>query len=262
MVKKLFALASVSALTGLVAATGVAGCTTETVEPGATPDSGAPDAKKDSKGVIDDDSGDEPVDEGCEAKDAVDHTKFAYTKAFSQAAACTTTELEALTAYFDANSDKQDFSIAKWAEEVSENCGKCVFTPTDADAWGPILVKDDKLDGVNNGGCLEVVSGKEACGQAYQQVNECLIVACLPPDQGGSGTCTTQDEFNECRNAEATLTGPCGAALTAVQKECGSSLGAYIDACTPPQGAKYIFEGTIPVHCITGGGTPDAGDGG
>ena len=76
------------------------------------------------------------------------------------------------------------------------------------------------------------------------------------------GSCKTQDEFNECRGAEETLTGPCGAALTAVQKECGSSLGAYIDACTPPQGAKYIFEGTIPVHCISGGGAPDAGDGG
>ncbi len=259
MVKKLFALASVSALTGLVAAVGAAGCTTEETTVTPETDSGVADAKKDSKGPVDEPDEEEPP-ATCAAKDAVDLSGIAYTKALAQPGACTTKEVADLTAYFAANSSKNPFKISDWATSVSDGCAACVFTESDAAAWGPILVKDDQLDGVNFGGCVEIQSGKEACGEAWQQLNECTVVACLPADQGGQGTCTTQDEFDECRNSQDTLQGPCGATITNVQKECGSGLEAYLTACDPPAGAKYIFEGTIPAHCITGGNTPDAGE--
>jgi len=260
MVKKLFALASVSALAGIVAATG-AGCTTETVVPAEDVDAGPKDAGRDRAVVDPGDDDDDDEIPSCAAKEPVTLTKIPYTTALQVPGACTTADLAKLVAYFDANREAKDFTVAKWAAEVSETCSQCVFTDEAAEKWGPLLVKDDELNSLNYGGCIEIQSDNEACGRAYQQFRQCPFQACVPTQQGGESTCKTQDEFDACMDDLQGLYngGPCEASLVAAQKECGANVGAYEEACKPPTGAKYIFEPWITAHCISGE-SPDAGE--
>ncbi len=258
MIKKVFALASVSALMGVVMAAGAAGCSSN--ETGVAPtenDAGVKDASGD-RGVPKTGEEEEEEEEGCAAKKQVDAKSFPYTKAAKSPGACSNDELKALTKYYSEN--PQDPSIAEWSKTVSETCASCVFTAADGDAWGPLLIEGDKLTGANLGGCIELASEKEGCGRAYEQLIRCYTVACLPPSQGGSGTCATQAEFNLCRNDRDGLNaGACADAATTLQQECGSSFPSYEQACAPPAGAKYIFEVTVPAHCGGTGPDPDAG---
>jgi len=253
MVKKLFALASVTALAGLVSAVGVAGCsdTVDNVTP--TPDA-SPDVKvKPDAAAADDD--DDDVEPSCMSTDPIDATTFPYAKALNAPGSCTAAEATKLAAYYkeayDANAADKVLA-SEWGAEVSEDCAKCVFTASDADTWGAMLVKDDKLEAVNRGGCIEIQSGKEECGKAYQQVSDCRLEACITK-------CKTQDEFSAClQDGQAIFTGPCKESYDAMDTACGTSLQAYETAC---QGKAWTFEGPIKVQCV-GTAKTDAGDGG
>ena len=253
MVKKLFALASVTALAGLVSAVGAAGCSETVVESGAS-DAGASDAakKSDAKTPNPGDDEEEPDPVSCLNTDPIDATKFPYTKALRAAGSCTDAEHKALSDYFEAKVDaNEDVLVSEWSKEVSANCAKCVFSDGTGD-WTPIIVKDDELDNVNRGGCIEILTGKEACGEAYQQVTECRLEACATK-------CKTQDEFSEClKDAQGIFTGPCKDAYDNMESSCGNNLAAAEKGC---QGTKWTFDGPIKVQCISGGGA-DAGDGG
>jgi hypothetical protein len=255
MVKKLFVLASVTALAGLVSAVGAAGCSSSDPVPAG---GGATDAKTDTK--VGKDTGPIPGDEtepepaSCLSKDPIDATKFPYTKALKAVNACTTKELSDLSAFFKTKSDaKEDVKVTEWAAVVSEGCSKCVFSDGTGAEWTPILVdaEKDELDSVNRGGCIELLSGKESCGAAYQRVTECRLEACLKE-------CKTQDEFTTClQDGQGIFTGPCKTAYDLMETECGANLGAYETGC---KGTAWTFEGPIKVQCITGGAKPaDAG---
>ena len=111
--------------------------------------------------------------------DPIDATQFPYKKAQRSPNACTDAELKALSAFFKAKVDANEALLASaWQNEVSDKCADCVFSDGQDAEWTPILVADDKLDTVNRGGCIEIVSGKEACGEAYQRVTECRVEAC------------------------------------------------------------------------------------
>lgn len=253
MMKKLFALASITALTGLVSAVGVAGCSETVTDTTPTPDAG-PDPVKPkvdaSTQPDDDDDDDETVT--CATKDSIDATKFPYKKAEQVSGACTADELKKLTDWFAGKANaSEEIKASAWKAEVSDACGECIFSAEEDDAWGPIIVKDDKLDFVNEGGCVEIASGKESCGRAWEQVNKCLLEACLLE-------CKTQEEFDVCRRegGDAILAGPCKDSLTVLQTECGSNVTSYISAC---EGKAWTFEGPMAKQC---GGTGTAPDGG
>ena len=78
MVKKLFALASVSALAGLVSAVSAAGCSSETVQTQAPTDAGgATDAKKsDAKTTTPGDDEEDVEPESCLDTTPIDATQF------------------------------------------------------------------------------------------------------------------------------------------------------------------------------------------
>ncbi len=256
MMKRIFALASISALGGLTAATSAAGCSSE--EPKASPPADAGIDVKRGKDAgppaVEPTEPEEPA--SCLSTDPIDATRFPYSKALKSAGACTDDDLKKISAFFKTKTNaNEEVLVSEWSKEVSQKCAKCAFGAFDAAEWSPILVKEDKLDNVNRGGCIEILSGKEACGQAYQQVTECRLEACL-------AKCKTQDEFTAClQDAEGIFTGPCKASYDAMDKECGNNLGAYENGC---RGSEWTFEGPIKVQCITGGGGPktDAGDGG
>ncbi len=255
MVKKLFALASVSALAGLVSAAGVSGCTTETVTQGGGGDAGTPDAKKDAKPNIPGDDEEDPGDDlpACLKKDQVDPEGIAYTKVGATKGACTEQEQKDIKKFLDdaIAAQKLDFKQSEWSATVGDSCAQCVFTEADADSWGIIIQKDDQFVTYNRGACVEAVSGNEACGRSYHRFQACVLVAC--------GSCKTQDEFDACTaEQEAIFTGPCAGFIEEVQKECGANVGAYENAC---KGSP--LETGIKVVCIQGGvGDVDAGDGG
>lgn len=294
-VKKLFALASVTALTGFVASGLTAACSsTEVVtvpNEAGTSSSGAPgkDAGKTGKtsssgsnGDDDDSTGDDdtqgdddtgPTDDDdatgddddmaaptCLSKDPIDATKFPYTKSIKGIkGACTTKELSDFSAYYKAHATEDDV-LDTWPTSVGAKCASCIFTDDTgeepATAWGPMVIGLDsqmaKTFVVNRGGCIEAVSGKEDCGRAYQNFQDCTLQACLKD-------CKTQAEFTKCRQDPAVLTTSCKDAFTALKSTCGEKMiGGYETAC---KGTTYTFEGPIKVLCIQGqGGTiKDAG---
>jgi len=202
-------------------------------------DAGAPDAA-----VVDA----SPVAEGsdsCLAKEPIDATRFAYSPAKRAAGSCTSQELQALAAFFNKKAtNAEDVSIAAWSKEVSETCARCVFSDKSAAEWGPVLTSGDALSNVNRGGCIEIASGKRACGQAYQRVADCRIEAC-------SASCTTAEEFAAClADVESIFLGPCKGAYDTLETECGrDTLAGYEDAC---KGSSFTFEGPVRAQCVTG----------
>jgi hypothetical protein len=247
MVKKIYAMASLSALSGMVSAASTTGCSNEENKAAATADASAsPSATQDTKPASKPDAG-EDVDQeqSCLATEAIDATRFPYSRAKRSAGACTTKELDAMSAFFGDKARKgEDVVISDWAKTVGDSCAKCVFSEKTASEWGPVLVKDNKLDNVNRGGCIEIASGKEACGKAYQRVAECRLEAC-------SQSCTTADEFTSClSDIEKIFVGPCKGAYDTLEKECGTDgLAKYETAC---RGASFTFEGPVRVQCIAG----------
>jgi len=247
MLKRIFALASVSALTGLVSAVAAAGCSSDEPAAKSPLEAGSPNQNGEggaNNGPTDGGGGgdDEPA---CMEQDAIDETKFPYATAKKQANACTNKELEDLAQFFiEKAQNTEDISIGDWSKVVSEGCAKCVFSDGTGAEWSPILVKGDKLDNVNRGGCIEIASGKRSCGQAYQRVAECRLAACVD-------TCKTAEGFTEClQDVEGIFTGPCKSAYDTMQKECGQDLPNYEAAC---RGTNFTFEGPIRVQCINGG---------
>jgi hypothetical protein len=275
-VKKLFALASVTALTGFVATGLTAACSSTDVvtipadaAASSSSSSGTVKPKKEggsTSGAVvgddDDTTGDDDdttTTPTCLNKDPIDATKYTYVKSEKAVkGACTTKELSDFSAYFKAHSSDDDI-IDTWPTSVSEKCSTCIFTDATGDTapttWGPLVItKDDqgaKSFDVNRGGCIETVSGKESCGRTYQQFQDCTIDACLKD-------CKTQADFTKCRQDATVLTTSCKDAFTAVKTECGEkNIGKFETAC---KGTTYTFEGPIKVLCITGAPTTtDAG---
>lgn len=191
----------------------------------------------------------EPPEPTCMAERPIDATKFGYKPAGVAEGACSPDEARAISEFFSTQTrEDADVSVAEWQQAVGDACARCVFSDGEGDTWTPIITKGDRLETVNRGGCIQAASGSEECGKAYQQVTECRLAACLPPSEGGFGTCMTQGEFEEClADGEAILTGPCQEAHIELKRSCGKDLGSYEEACG---GQIYTFEGPIRVMCV------------
>ncbi len=240
MFTKLFALASVSALTGLLAATGAAGCTTETNETTPKEDAGTSDANKPPV-LASDDGGDQL----CYKDDPYDATTIPYEKARVLLGSCGANLPNVLDLLFANSQLTADELHDGLADQISQACADCAVAADGGDSWAPVV-----WDGVqliqNLGGCLEVVSGSEDCGRAYTQWNGCLDTVC--------GKCSTQTEATAClQNAQSTA---CSDATQALTTACGNNVNSYINACFPP-GKPGLYQAIIKL-C---GGTPasDAG---
>jgi hypothetical protein len=210
---------------------------------------GGPHGSSSDGGVVTDDDDDDNNNNTaatCLSKDPIDATQYEYVKANTAQRACTARELADFSAYYRAHATDNDLTTG-WAASVSPGCAACIFTDVTngpATTWGPVLIKDGQLQDVNRGGCIEIVSGSEACGRAYQQFQDCSVDACLK-------NCTTQAEFTKCRQDATVLTTSCKNALDSVKTACDESkIGQYETAC---KGTTYTFEGPIKRACV---GTP------
>jgi hypothetical protein len=251
MVKKLFALASVSALTGLVAAGGAAGCSSSTDNnpTNVTPDGGgAADAKKDGKtGVTPEEDSGDGDGPSCWKEDAIDATKAPYQPPRIQAGACTSNVLKVINDLIDSNAQATfDDLKAEIETKESAKCAECVFGEN-GDTWAPIVTESDKVVALNGGGCVEIVSGKESCGRAYQQWDTCLDFACTDcKDSADRQACTKDVQSTACKDATEALVTECG------QKTVDGYLGQCFKA------GELTIAGPITKQCVTGGTVKDA----
>jgi hypothetical protein len=245
MVKKVFALASVTALGGLVAAVSAAGCTTtEVVQQ--TSDSGVVDAGKKQNDSGTKVPGDDEADAGgpdtCLAPEPIDVSKVPYKQPIVTPGACKPEILTFIKDYLKANPEATftDFREAVIKEDAT--CGACVFSTPEADKWGTIVINNAGAGFLHFGGCIEIVSGERECGAAFTQWDVCIRNACK--------TCS-EDEMQECGEEAQAPGAACGAPSKALFEACGNNVNAFIEACRD-------INALITKACI-GGSSKDAG---
>lgn len=259
MVKKLFALASVTALTGLLGAAAVAGCSSTTTQEvaadgapgtgtsgtsgGAKTDTGTTKPKTDSGTTIDEeDSSTGPTT--CPTSDPIDQTALPWKAPYKAEGACTEKNLADLVTYVDTNASAK---YADWKKQVSATCATCIFGKETDATWKPLL-EDSKgqLVELNVGGCIGIASDNVKCGQAYQNWFDCRFEACAECPEGDSAA------LSKCLSAASKTA--CKPAFNAVGTVCGDQ--AIGDAETACNGDSFVFEGPIRLQCIgtEGGG--------
>src|SRR5881394_3748856 len=127
--KKLFALASVSAIAGLMTAVSAAGCSSTTTETTAPGDSGT-DAKTDAKGDAKVVPGDDESDQAADCPQNVPLTtddldkEIGWKAAKATPNACTSTEITKIESNFKDTNIKTYFDLGNG---VSDACKACVF---------------------------------------------------------------------------------------------------------------------------------------
>jgi hypothetical protein len=247
MMKRIFALASVTTVCGLVAATSASGCSSSD-SGGAPAEEAGLDGSADAKKPVE--ASDDIPDTGaptCPTTAAIDATTNEWKPPNVMPGACTGAMVDALVAAVDA-SPMIAYPDLK-AKITDPTCKACLFAPDGAkwaafveDASGAFLRQ-------NFGGCVAVVSGQEACGKAFSQYEDCTDLACQD--------CADETSFNAC-NSPASK-GACKTAASNVTTVCGSNVTA-IDTCQS-LGTKYLFESAARALCVgLGDGGTDAGD--
>ncbi|MBX3205660.1 MAG: hypothetical protein KF764_11375 [Labilithrix sp.] len=237
MMKKAFALASVTALTGLVVAVAPAGCTPDEAAP--TDDGGGvADVKRPPPSQIGDDE-DDPGGEKCYAEKALDVSGVKYQAPRIRPGACTEGVLKVIDDLVAGNKNAtfQDLKAAIVAEE-STSCAECVFGE-DGDTWAPVVESAGKIVAVNGGGCVAIVSAKDDCGKAYYQWDECLGTACKDCSGSDRSVCLEAVQSTACKGASDALLGA-----------CGKDVNAYINACFKP--GEIAVKGPIREQCVKG----------
>jgi hypothetical protein len=238
--KKLFALASVSAIAGLMTAVGCSTTTTET-----NPGTSTSDAGKDTGGstkdrtVVGDDeeepAGDCPQDVPLTAADL--DKEIGWKAAKATPGACTTADITQLEANFKDTGIKSYFDLGK---SLSDDCFACAFAKDTDAAWGPIVgtaENNGETGFVNFGACFGHVEDAD-CGKALQYEQFCYNIACnecattsterqkCVEKAGSSGMCT---EFGDttakaCPNIQ-TSAKKCNSIVDAVKTLCGAASG-------------------------------------
>lgn len=241
MVKKLFALASVTALAGLVSAVGVAGCTTEAAAPTDTPedDAGTKPKKDSGPATGDTEDDEEPL---CYDETPLDISGIEYHGARpATPGACAPSFDKTINDFIKANPQGTwDQLKAELVSKEGSACAECIFSKDSDDKWGAI-VQVDTGAGLNIGACIGLVSDNEACGEAFYAWDLCINVACKDCEQGS--TCGSDVQQSACKEASE-----------AVATACGNNANAYLTACSS-------LAKSVTVQCVSGvpGGGKDAG---
>jgi hypothetical protein len=238
MVKKLFALASVTALTGLMAATAASGCSSSS--PGAT-ETDAATAGDTSKAMPPKDSG--ATDDGampagtCPTTDPITaadiEMQLKWVPPAAPQSVCTQKNIDDLRALFVKGMGSAKFTDIETT--LGATCSPCVFTPTTAANWGP-LVKDPMGYLQNEvGSCLAQVENA-ACGKAFFEFDTCLVAACPASDCGDQtaiDACQTKAAKGACKALNATVGTACPKISTelAMGGICADTLNSIAVSC-------------------------------
>ena len=240
MVKKLFALASVTALTGLMAAVAASGCSSSTVVDATPVTEAGPDAKVTPKEAGKDPDPEETGAGTCPTTTPVTEADIGLTWVAPGPVqdACTQDNLDALKAVFAKG--KGSASYKDIEASLGANCAACAFTPVKGTRWG-VIIKDGANVAADNssGSCFGQLSTPE-CGKAVFELDACIDIACPQADCPDRAACTPK----------------------AVKGACKSFAGPFQKACTDPTVPESCnnFVKTIVVSC--GGGADGGKDSG
>jgi hypothetical protein len=256
MSKRVFALASVTALSGLIVAGATAGCSGQKIyvisDEGGTL-SGI-DGGKGSSGTVPTPLSDggmkkQPIDASpdpdpdpnpdpgatCPTSAPIDATTAPWSPPQSLPGSCTATDIDNLVAYVTANPATTYPNLKSQIANLT--CRQCLFVP-DGAKWGPFVEKSDGTFLRNNfGGCVAVASGSVSCGKAFSQLDDCLSVACQD--------CADATELQKCSTAATKAA--CKNATTAFSTQCpdASSVTTCSDLAT-----TYTFEAAARALCV------------
>jgi hypothetical protein len=242
MVKKLSALATVTAaaLASMSAlGTGCSTTTTTTEEP--VVDSGPtvrprPDAAEEDAGP-----------QVCPTTDPIPAADLPWRPPTPLKGDCSQADYKALDDYLTANTSATVSQVDAFLKNRSQVCHDCVFTDANATTWGPIPTAGGNLVTINIGSCFALLSGKEAAGKSIQNLFDCELVACAD--------CATQAEYDAC--SKKADQGACKAILTQAQKDFGGVPDTIFDQCGS-------FMDSVRVQCVApadaAGDAGDAGD--
>lgn len=254
MIKKLFALASVSALGGFVVTTAAAGCSSSEVVSQRGENLPADGGKKDARPPPPE--ADQAAPESCKAKTTYtpDETKA---PAAQSGTACTA---DVITALADGCAEDPAGDGCKSARELAANktCASCIFGGKDDAEWKVINLMPGATPSAryNQEGCVEHVTGVAGCGKAYLGILDCFNTFCAKCPQGEVPACLQEAADAECldhRISDQT----CANAIT--------SKDEALNACFPTGGdakaIKTLFVNMAKISCATApsGGQTDGG---
>ena len=240
--KKFFALASVTAVAGIVVASAAAGCSsssTTTVDDAG----GGTDAKTDSKGGPVE-SGPDPETGAGECPGAFPGDNEYKTAAQADITKCDATDIKFLEDEIAAGRSKfVELEASMKARKAA--CAACIFTKEADSVWGPIVYVGTSGGALQYyGACFaRAPGGSDACGIAVQSTFDCLDAVCAEDACGGESAVSA-----------------CTKAALADKTSCGKynlgtacpNLQSLFDYCEQ-------FTGVISVMCGPG---PVAGEGG
>lgn len=241
MVKKIFALASVTALTGLMAAVAASGCSSSTVVDTTPTADATPDVKttpKDSS-VEEEDSSTGPGT--CPTTDPITAADIGLTWIAPGAPqnVCNQADLDALKKVFADGKGSAKYTDIEAA--LGATCGPCVFTPKTGARWG-MIVKEGANPIADNslGACFGALSTAE-CGKARFEIDSCLDIACPQTDCGtDTQACNTKALKGACKSFvapyttacpdETTLLKNCSNFVRIIEVTCGGGADGGLDS--------------------------------
>lgn len=155
---------------------------------------------------------------------------------------CTQTDIDALKKLFVGSNNVK---FADMRQALSGACQSCVFTPSTATTWGPLV---DFSGGVyqNYAACYAAVTNDE-CGKDLAYSDVCLDAVCDETDCGSpqaQQACTKKAMNAGCKTFTVGIQQSCGANLDKLDAQCGNlfqlvavtcggGAGSAIDAGSP-----------------------------
>ncbi len=230
MIRSVFAVSGFATVVGLMTVFVAVGCSDEGPESTSIPTE--PDNQTGAKPpraphpppTVDQPEVDDtpPPVSACMDTTPFDATAVPYRSPRVKAGSCTAADIKVFDDYIRDNPQATFEDVKATLEKQSKRCSDCAFGGPDEETWAPIVV-DDTMAIVNGGGCVSRVSGKDACGKAYQQWNTCLNTVCA--------SCTDADDNKVCKNEAQMPEGPCGTSGQALFDACGRSVNDYLKKC-------------------------------
>jgi hypothetical protein len=236
MFKKIFALASVTALTGLVASVAAAGCssttTTAAADDASVADTGP--VKKPVEAGPDPDAGPATCPSTATITAASIQASFTWKSPGGAQAVCNQANLDALNALFTKGGGSAAYSEIKTA--IGATCAACAFSKATATKWGLFL--EDASGTVvydNSHAACESIIDTAACAKADAEYNTCLDTACAD--------CADQATTDACYPKAGKVA-------------CKAVGDAAATACTAD---ATLCDNTVSILAVVCGGGPDGG---
>lgn len=159
-------------------------------------------------------------------------------------------------------------TMADLKNVVSPPCAACGWGVAADAKWSPIVLDATFGAGtshprkgplLNSGACMAIVSGRDKCGQAYQEWSACVDTACKDCAAADEGQCGEDAQAGESCRAQTEAVqadDACGADVTIYQTRCQAFQRTLCTTCggedengNPDGSTKYFLELPLGAMC-------------